>query len=121
MLAARWRSLRQNESASARYGRFLVHVAEHARMDLGGIFSGGQLIEKLFVLAGDSLPAVDGAYAVGSAAAIIFRQLRPALNQLNLCRQVAGIAEEQPVFAHHLGIERVLMRQDAVAEAQRLQ
>src|ERR1043166_253278 len=68
-------------------------------MDLGRILSGGQLVEKLFVLISDSLPAVNGADAVRSASAEVFSQFQLAFDQPNLGGQIIGIAKEQSIFS----------------------
>src|SRR5579859_453125 len=108
-------------NASAWHGSFPGSMFKHARMHLCGILPAGQLVKQLFVLVSDLLPTIDGPNTVGRAPPIIFRQLRLALDQIDLGSEIAGIAEKQSVFAQHLSIERVLMGQDAVSETERLQ
>src|SRR5215472_16139995 len=103
------------------YGRFPAGASHHARMNLRWIFTCCQLIEELFVLIRNPVPAIDLTNAVRRATAIVFGKLGLGFDKLDFPGKIIRIAEQQSVLSQHLGAEWIVMGQDAVAEAKRLQ
>src|SRR5205085_6828044 len=96
-------------------GHLMLGSFCNAGMYAGRVLSGGQLVEQLFILIGDPLPVIDGAYPLRSATPVFFRKLRLLLDQMNFFSQLVCITEKQSIRTKHLGIEHIGMGQDAIA------
>src|SRR5579864_3641678 len=92
----------------------------NAGMDSRWVFSGSKLVEELFILVHDAVPVIELADPVRSAPAVVFGQLGPILNQLDLRGQVCGVSKQESVAGQDFSAERIVMRQNAVAKAERL-
>src|SRR6478672_4163503 len=88
----------------------------YAGVNAGWVFAGGKLVEQFFILVHDSVPVIKIADPIGSPPAQVFGKIRTIFNKLDFRSQVGGISKQEAVARQHFSIERVVMRQDAVAE-----
>src|ERR1700739_3814290 len=93
---------------------------KYAGMDSRWIFSSSKLIKQLFILVHDSVPIVKIANPIRSAPAEVFSKIRIIFNKLDFRGQIGGICKQEPVASHDFRIERIVMRQNTVAEAEGL-
>jgi len=88
---------------------------------LSRVFTGGKLVEQLFILVHNALPVIKIADPIGSPTAVIFGKAGIVFNQLDLRGQVGRILKQKSVASQYFSVEWIIMRQNAVAETKSLE
>ena len=85
------------------------------------VFSGGKLVEQLLILVHDAVPVIEIADPIRRALAVVFGKIGPIFDKLDFRGQIGCIPKQESVAGQDFGIERIIMRQNTVAKAERLQ
>ena len=99
----------------------LIFRFANAGVHACGIFARNQLIEQLFILVYDPVPIVERTYSFRRSPTKIFGHFGPVFDQLYLGCKLGCIPKQQPMAGKDFCIERIFMRQNAIAKPQGLQ